>query len=301
VTITIAPQGGEVTVDKSQVVLNAANWDNLGQNGRSNFVCIRAVDDKVDDGGAQVCKDGSADLYGAPPIDSANQECGDHQDFIKHTIAASTDAVVTTSTPFMSNNPTDLDNDPATVDALVNDDDTAGVIITESFAASDLDEGGSPVGKACYWVTLASKPTADVTVSMSGDTEVDVDKAAVVLNAANWNTINPSGDRPNRVCITPKQESDVDPADPHCFTGSADLLGAAGSGSQVCGTHLGHVSHSVSSADANYGAATPFSGNGPDFDADRRTIDALVRNDDFAVVVFNPATVNVLEGGQATY
>jgi parallel beta-helix repeat protein len=301
VTVNIAAQGGEVSVDKTQVILNASNYNSTVIGG-GNFVCIRAVDDAVDDGGADVCKDGSADILGAPPIDAANQECGDHQDFVAHTISASTDQSVTTGTPFMSNNPAnDLDQDPASVDVLVRDNDTAEVILTESFAVSDLDESGAPAGKACYWITLGSEPAAPVTVSLLDDAQVDIDKSTVVLDAANWNTINPSGDTPNRVCLTPQPENDIDTPDPHCFTGSADLLGTAGSGANVCGTHLGFVTHSLTSGDPAYGAATPFSGNGPDFDSSRRTLDALIRDDDTAGLAFQPATLNVIEGQTVTY
>ena len=153
------PANGQVTVNKSSVTLNSSNWNNLSTSDRSNFVCIRPIDDQIDDGGAQICRDGNSGMTGQGSL-VPDKECGDHTDSVPHSIASATAPGYSTSTPIERLLPdgTNTVQDP-NIPVLVQDNDAAGVILTESYGVSDLDEDGHPVGIACYWVTLKSVPT----------------------------------------------------------------------------------------------------------------------------------------------
>ncbi|MCB0160218.1 MAG: VCBS repeat-containing protein, partial [Caldilineaceae bacterium] len=176
------PVNGQVTLSKSTVVLDGANWNNLSPDDRSNFVCVVPVDDAIDDGGAQVCHDGNTDVIGNGTLVTA-KECGDHTDSIPHRIGSATAPDYTTATPIQRKQPDGAFADESDVPVLIQDDDTAGVLFTESFGVTDLDEDGTPVDRACYWVTLTSQPTADVTVTPRSDGQVTVTPPSVVINA----------------------------------------------------------------------------------------------------------------------
>ena len=87
VTVAVGPPAnGEVTLSKSQVTLDASNWNSLTTAERSNFVCIRPVDDKIDESGPQQCWDRNSDMIGNGAI--SGQECGDHTDAIPHRVSS---------------------------------------------------------------------------------------------------------------------------------------------------------------------------------------------------------------------
>ena len=307
VVVEIDPSNllSEVTVDKNSVTLNDSNWDNLTLSDRSNFLCVRAVDDAVDEPENEQCGDKSAAMTSdAMPY---GQECGDHIEYIEHSVSQfSSAAGYDQNTSFVNNTLTNLGRPGENyLEALIRDNDVAGVILTESYAVSDLDEDGTPVGKACYWITLASKPTDTVSVGITADnTEVEIEggKSNFDLDSTNWNQIGGASIL-NKVCILPIDENDIDGTNPnaHCKNGSTDMLGDDGAGPLVCGTHLGLVEHDVSSGDSKYDGTTNFSGNGYDDDGDASTINVLIRNDDQPNVTFTPGMVNVLEGSQVSY
>jgi len=311
VIIDIDPDGlaGEVVLSKSQVTLNASNWNNLSTTDNSNFVCARAFNDSVDEPepNAPICGDKSADMTSDSGAPYSTQECGDHVEFVEHRVNASTPATTgyDQSTPW--ENRTLSDNDrPAEnyLEVLLVDNDTAEVRITESFAITDLDEGGSPVGRSCYWVTLGSRPLNTVTIDITPGPGVATDKSQVVLDDTNWNVIdNTLADKTNMVCVTPIDNDDIDagPDDEEvCHTGSNTMLGQPGTGTEKCGTHLSSISHSVSSADPKYTGAPFRNMNGPDFDNDQSTLDVIIRDDDVADVLSQPSTLNLMAGAQAT-
>ncbi len=293
------PQNNQVYLNKSSVTLNNSNWNNLDWIDRSNFVCMRAKDDHVADGGAQVCRDGNSDMLGGGAV-IPNKECGDHKDFIPHSVASSTVPGLDTSTPIVRKAPDGAFTQPATIDALVRNNDTAGVKLTESYAVTDLDEDGLPVGKACYWVNLTSQPKAPVTVKMASSS-VNLDKTAVTLNAANWNTLSTAVNG-NQVCVSPKDNHVIEPDGGFCATKNSELFGAGTADGQVCGDYLGKVNHTVSSAgDAAYNGTTNIKTNGPNLDSNPKTVDVLIRNDDAAALHIIPGSLNILEGEKANY
>ncbi|MCB9160091.1 MAG: hypothetical protein H6644_09565 [Caldilineaceae bacterium] len=167
------PANSQITLNKSSVVLDGANWNNLSTGDRSNFVCVLPVDDAIDDGGAQICRDGNTDIIGNGTLVTA-KECGDHVDSIPHRITSATAPEYTTATPIQRKQPDGTFAAESDIPVLIQDDDTAGVILTESFGVTDLDEDGSPVNRACYWVTLTSQPTAEVTITPVADGLVKV-------------------------------------------------------------------------------------------------------------------------------
>ena len=289
------PQSGQVRLNKSSVVLNDSNWNNLTLTDRSNFVCIRAKDDPVVDGGAQSCRNGNSDMLGNGAV-VPNMECGDHTDSIPHSIASST---IPGLSAFERKQPNGTFAPGSKIPVLVQDNDKAGVILTESYAVSDLDEDGTPVDKACYWVNLTSRPAAPVTIKVNSST-VDFVPAQVTLNAGNWNTLDAQV-RSNQVCLTPKDNSVIEPNGNFCAAKNSDIFGRGADAGQVCGDYLGQVSHIVTSSDGLYNGTNNITTNGPNLDSDATTIDVLIRNDDVPAVNASPATLNVLEGSSTSY
>lgn len=293
----------EITIDKSQITLNASNWDNLTLTNQSNFLCVRAVDDKIDEPEVPVCGDKSAEMTSV--MTPYTEECGDHQEYAEHKVNPNSPSGsgYNQSTPWVNRTLTNLGRpEERYLDVMITDNDKAEVLITESFAITDLDEIGAPVGKACYWVTLNSQPINPVTITITPDnTEVTTDKTQIIRDATNWNKIDAGFvDTTNMVCVTPINENIIDPLNPNCWIGSITMLGQPGLGTQKCGDHMGSVGHSVSSVDPKYNTAPFRNTNGPDFDNDQSTIDVIVRNDDVAKLIFEPATLNLLAKSQST-
>ena len=71
-----------------------------------------------------------------------------------------------------------------TATVSINDDDTAGVTVSET--ALSIDEGGSDT----YTVKLDTKPTADVTVAIAGQasTDLSLDKTSLTFTSDDWDT-----------------------------------------------------------------------------------------------------------------
>ena len=256
------PQNGQVKLNKKSVTLNDSNWNNLSTSERSNFVCVRAVEDQIDDGGAPICRDGNSDMVGSGAL-VPNKECGDHTDDIPHSIANSS---VPGLAAFERKQPDGTFAPGSTVPALIQDNDTAGVFLTESYAVSDLDEDGTPTGKACYWVNLTSQPTAPVTINVN-TSMVNAVPAQVTLDAGNWDTLDPQV-KSNQVCLTPKDNSVIEPNGNFCADKNSDIFGGGGNAGQVCGDYLGEVSHTVTSSDGTYNGTTNIATNGPNLDSD---------------------------------
>ncbi len=289
------PQNGQVKLNKKSVTLNDSNWNNLSTSERSNFVCVRAVEDQIDDGGAPICRDGNSDMVGNGAL-VPNKECGDHTDDIPHSIANSS---VPGLTAFERKQPNGSFAPGSTIQALIEDDDTAGVILTESYAVSDLDENGTPTGKACYWVNLTSQPMAPVTIDVSG-VKVDTAPAQITLDAGNWDTLDPQV-KSNQVCLTPQDNSVIEPDGNFCAPKNSDIFGRGGNAGQICGDYLGKVSHTVTSGDSTYNGTSNIVTNGPNLDSDETTIDVLIRNEDAPALNTAPATISILEGSSASY
>jgi hypothetical protein len=299
VVVDVGPvQNGEVTVNKTSVILDGSNWDNLTTANRSNFVCIRPIDDNVADGGTEVCRNGNDDIIGNGTL-VVDKECGDHTDAIPHAVASSTAPGFDTNTPIVRKAPDGSFTQPSTIDVLVQDNDQVGVVLTESFAVSDLDEDGAPVNLACYWVNLTSQPIAPVTVKAAAS-KVNLSASEVTLDASNWDALDASV-KSNRLCVTPINNSIVEPGGPFCATKNSEIFGTGADAGTVCGDYLAPVSHTVTSGDGAYDGTTNIVTNGPNLDNDPTTVDVLVRNDDVAALNIQPAILNLLEGSTLNY
>lgn len=304
VTVDLAATpSGQLSLNKSSVTLNSGNWNNLSNTERSNFVCIRAVDDTVLEAGDPICYDGNSDVHGNGSL-ITDKECGDHTATISHTVAADPvhvlAAAVTADATFKRRVGDGSLVDEAAVPVLITDNEVpAGVNLTESYAVSDLDEDGTPIHQACYWVTLTSQPSQPVTVSTVPDGQVTANPTSIVLDHSNWDALGANG---NRICLAPVQNSTVDgSAGSYCADKNSDIYGAGSAASQVCGSHVSHVGHTVSSADGNYGPTVPVTANGADFDSNASTVDVLLRDDDVSGLAFNPMAINALEGSTIEY
>ncbi|HEX2578042.1 MAG TPA: Ig-like domain-containing protein [Aquihabitans sp.] len=126
---------------------------------------------------------------------------------------------------------------PATVAGAVTDDDTAGVAL--SGTALELDESGDD---DTYTAALTSQPASDVTVAVAAGGLCASSPASLTFTAADW-------DVPQTITVTP---------------GDDDIVHA-----QSC-----TVSHTVTSADADYDGATVTDATGPVVDDDTAGVDA---------------------------
>ncbi len=297
VTISLTPRNGQVTLDKSSITLDGTNWNRFDLAQRDNILCIRAVDDTIDESGAEQCKDGLSERFAGSVV--PNDGCGDHLDFVDLAITSSADPNFGAFTPFVSNTLRDLDFSAASIDVLVQDNDQAGVTLTPAYGVAVVDEDGAPRPEACYWVTLNSQPTHPVTVAAFPDSQLTVTPASVTLDASNWNLLD-SQQTVNRICVTAVDDAIDEPAGNFCADRLANPFGGAVTG-QSCGDHLGFVRHSVASTDGKYNGTTNFAGIGPNFDADLSTLDVLIRDDDVVGIRFIPTSLSIIEGNTGTY
>ncbi|HIK11274.1 MAG TPA: DUF4347 domain-containing protein [Oscillatoriaceae cyanobacterium M33_DOE_052] len=71
-----------------------------------------------------------------------------------------------------------------TVAANITDNDTAGLLVVLPVGSGDVIEGG---GEDIYKLLLTQPPTADVVVSISGDSQVMVNTPSLTFTPSNWN------------------------------------------------------------------------------------------------------------------
>ena len=68
----------------------------------------------------------------------------------------------------------------ASVTVHITDNDSAGVVVTESSGATDVTEGGA---NDSYSVVLTTQPTANVTVTLISDAQATVNPSRADLHA----------------------------------------------------------------------------------------------------------------------
>lgn len=139
------------------------------------------------------------------------------------------------------------------------DNDTAGVIVTESAGSTDVTEGGA---QDSYTIALASQPTSDVTVQFGYDSQIELSTdgvnftpapATLTFTSANWNA-------PRTITVRAVNDTVVE------------------------GTHTALIEQTISSADANYSAINP---------AD---VSVSITDNDTAEVIFSSAGFATVEG-----
>ncbi len=115
----------------------------------------------------------------------------------------------------------------ASVAANIGDNDTANIVLTQSGGSTSVTEGGATDS---FTMVLASRPTADVSMTAIPDSRIEVNQVSLLFTSANWNT-------PQTVTVS-----------------AADDWVSEGS-------HSGSVSYAVSSADSCYNGfpGTPLS------------------------------------------
>lgn len=102
----------------------------------------------------------------------------------------------------------------------ITNDDTAGIVLTQSVGSTDVTEGGNT---DTYTLVLTSQPTANVSIALGPDAQVSTSGSPVVFTAGNWNVAQ-------TVTVTAVDDAVVE------------------------GNHTGTITHTVSSGDANYNA-----------------------------------------------
>ncbi|WP_221642996.1 DUF4114 domain-containing protein [Nostoc sp. 2RC] len=98
------------------------------------------------------------------------------------------------------------------------DDDTAGVIITESGGSTSVTEAGAT---DTYTVVLTSQPTANVTINTDGGAQLNLNPNVLIFTPQNWNV-------PQTVTVSAVDDALVE------------------------GTHTQTINHTVSSTDTKY-------------------------------------------------
>jgi hypothetical protein len=106
----------------------------------------------------------------------------------------------------------------AGVTAQITDNDTAGLQITQSGGSTNVTEGAATDS---YTVALTSRPTANVTITVSPDSQVSADKTTLTFTPSNWNLAQ-------TVTVTAVDDAIAQ------------------------GAHNGTIAHTVSSTDAKY-------------------------------------------------
>jgi len=106
----------------------------------------------------------------------------------------------------------------STATITIQDNDTAGVTLTESSGSTNVTEGGATDS---YTVVLTSQPTANVTITINPGSQLTVSPRTLTFTPANWNV-------PQTVTVTAVDDALAE------------------------GTHTGTIQHTVSSADSNY-------------------------------------------------
>ena len=163
------------------------------------------------------------------------------------------------------------------------------IILIESFAVTHVDEDGTPVRMASYWITLSAPPDGQVTIVLSYDkSQIRLDKDRVVLTPDNWNS-RTTANNSNRVRVYPVPD-DVDDTNGHWCTYESDtMLGQANPvpANEVCGDQITYILHAVdtTASDAPFDGSVPldnlrlFNENGPNFDNNPNTVDVIIRTD----------------------
>ena len=87
----------------------------------------------------------------------------------------------------------------AELEVTIDDDDSAGLVLSEE--TLEPDEGGI----ASYMVSLSSEPTAEVTVTITGQasTDLTLDKSSLTFTTSNWSTAQ-------TVTVTAAQDDDAE-------------------------------------------------------------------------------------------
>lgn len=112
----------------------------------------------------------------------------------------------------------------ASVTVHITDNDTSGVVVTQSGGNTSVSESGTT---DTYTVVLNSQPLAAITVNLSGDAQASVSPSSLVFDVSSWNVA---------------QTVTVSAVDDFVAEGS----------------HTGTIGQSVSGADPNYnGYAVP--------------------------------------------
>ena len=269
--LTVQPAG--------PITLNQSNWNRTDDGDVSNRVCVRAVDDAVDEPNANQCKNRTVNADGGG---GGATLCGDAVSFVGHTVATSDDLAFNAGTPFTGNTLRDLDNDAATVDVLVGDNDTARIIIQEAAGVTVVDEGAARA--ASYTVALASQPRDNVVVRLTWDrAQLQVTPAQLTFTPATWAT-------PQTVTVRAVDDLEDDPEQPTCHP--------VDNGAEVCGDYRVVIEHTIESNDTIYRTAA-FQGNGPTGDVNPRQVPVLIRDNDRAGLQVDPPVVSLLEGDRA--
>lgn len=102
----------------------------------------------------------------------------------------------------------------------INNDDTAGIVLTQSGGSTDVVEGGLT---DTYTLVLTSQPTSDVTITLAPNAQVTATPSPITFTSANWNVAR-------TVTVTAVDDAVVE------------------------GNHTGTIGHTVASSDSSYNA-----------------------------------------------
>ncbi len=238
VSVAILPDD-QVRVSKTVLTFTPENWETSQQ------VLIVAVDDDFD-------------------------ELTPHPGMVDHRVSSAdplyADIDAGYQTPFV--NPSRADATPRTIEVAVTDDDTAVILIDESSNGAPVLEGSSQV--RFYTLSLTSRPRADVTLTLSADSQLTVDPSSVVIPAAQWSL-------------------------------PVTIMSMVANDDFVEGAHSGDITHSATSDDPQYGPAARYQNTSSTPSPQPNILRILIEDDDIPGLILAPARINVLEGGSESY
>ncbi len=105
----------------------------------------------------------------------------------------------------------------ADITAHITDNDSAGVTLAQSADTTNIAEGGA---SDSYTIVLNSKPSSDVTITLTPDAESTLSTTSISFSSSTWNI-------PVSVSVMAEDDADVEGPHTSVITHSADSLDAA--------------------------------------------------------------------------
>lgn len=243
--VNLASANGEVTVSPATLTFTDADW------GTNQIVTISAVDDS--------------------DVENAGE-------------AGSNDRIVitTTSSTYAKYHALSTPDVPVHV---CDNDGGMGVIITETGGTTDVAETSASVisplsaGMDSYTIRLASAPTANVTVSITGNgVQINQHGASTTFGTTYTRVFTPTGGQPVSV-VSNVGNSGWDVPQTVIVRGNNDTTAE--------GPHWGRINHSITSTTGGYTSAIPIA----------QIANHIVDDDDSIILTHTGGETRVMEGG----
>ena len=169
--------------------------------------------------------------------------------------------------------------DPDDVDVDNDDDDDAAVIIAVSGGLTSVSEAGLT---DTYEVSLATQPTADIDIDISGDGQIEPDVSVLTFTAANWST-------PQTVTVSAVNDNIAEGSHSGTITHSS-------SDAEYNGVSINSVTASVDDDDVVDIEVSPIDGLETIEDGTQATFTVVLSSEPLVNVVIGVSSDNTAEG-----